>query len=109
MTANRGALLFFLMNDLFRIHTFYKYSLSAFLVVVGRAIDMVEEGKLHFDNIDKDNEKETEEEKEEAPKEIEGEGKEGEDAPEKDKKEGEEGEKKEGEEGEEAPEKEEAP
>ena len=26
-TANRGALLFFLMNDLFRIHSFYMYSL----------------------------------------------------------------------------------
>merc|ERR1712187_94489 len=49
ITANRGALLFFLMNDLFRIHTFYKYSLSAFLVVVARSIDMIEEGRLHFD------------------------------------------------------------
>jgi len=51
ITANRGALLFFLMNDLYRIHTFYKYSLSAFLVVVARAIDMIEEGRLHFDNL----------------------------------------------------------
>lgn len=39
------------MNDLFRIHTFYKYSLSAFLVVVARAINMITEGRLHFDNI----------------------------------------------------------
>jgi dynein heavy chain len=60
-TANRGALLFFLMTDLFRIHTFYKYSLQAFLVVVARAINMVEEGKLHFDlPEDKKEEEETE-------------------------------------------------
>jgi len=37
------------MNDLFRIHTFYKFSLESFLVVVTRAINMVEEGKLVFD------------------------------------------------------------
>jgi len=36
------------MNDLFRIHTFYKFSLESFLVVVTRAINMVEEGKLVF-------------------------------------------------------------
>jgi len=34
------------MLDLCRIHTFYMYSLSAFLVVVRRAINKVEEGKL---------------------------------------------------------------
>lgn len=62
VTANRGALLFFLMNDLFRIHTFYKYSLSAFLVVVARAIDMIEEGRLHFDLPDEKGEDEAEEE-----------------------------------------------
>jgi dynein heavy chain, axonemal len=92
-TANRGALLFFLMNDLFRIHTFYKYSLQAFLVVVHRAIDMVEEGKLHFDLPES-----KDDEEEEAPAEDAGAGEEkpAEDAP----AEGAEGEeKKEGEEG----------
>merc|ERR1712093_949761 len=40
-TANRGALVFFLMMDLRKIHSFYKYSLDAFLVVVTRAIESV--------------------------------------------------------------------
>ena len=41
--ANRGALVFFLLNDLFRIHSFYKFSLAAFVIVVKRAIDLVAE------------------------------------------------------------------
>ena len=41
--ANRGALVFFLLNDLFRIHSFYKFSLDAFVIVVKRAIDLVAE------------------------------------------------------------------
>ena len=32
----------------------YMYSLSAFLVVVKRAIDKIEEGRLKFDNIKDD-------------------------------------------------------
>jgi dynein heavy chain len=40
-SANRGALVFFLMNELNKIHSFYKYSLDAFLIVVKRAIDLV--------------------------------------------------------------------
>jgi len=40
-TANRGALVFFLMMDLRKIHSFYKYSLDAFLVVVTRSIESV--------------------------------------------------------------------
>lgn len=60
VTANRGALIFFLMNDLFRIHTFYKFSLESFLVVVTRAINMVEEGKLVFDAPKDDEEAEKE-------------------------------------------------
>merc|ERR1719421_630883 len=40
-SANRGALVFFLMMDLRKIHSFYKYSLDAFLVVVTRAIESV--------------------------------------------------------------------
>ena len=39
--ASRGALVFFLMNELYKIHSFYKYSLDSFLIVVTRAIDIV--------------------------------------------------------------------
>lgn len=39
--ANRGALVFFLMNDLPRIHAFYKFSLDSFIIVINRAIDKV--------------------------------------------------------------------
>lgn len=48
--------MFFLMLDLNRIHSFYMYSLSAFLVVVKRAIDKIEEGRLRFDNLPNDDE-----------------------------------------------------
>merc|ERR1712194_415836 len=81
-TANRGALLFFLMLDLCRIHSFYMYSLAAFLIVVRRAINKVEEGKLQITmKEEKPEEKEEKpEEKEEKPeeekKEDEGEGEE---------------------------------
>eukprot|EP00930_Biecheleria_cincta_P103951 TRINITY_DN9605_c0_g4_i1.p1 TRINITY_DN9605_c0_g4~~TRINITY_DN9605_c0_g4_i1.p1 ORF type:complete len:4232 (-),score=759.91 TRINITY_DN9605_c0_g4_i1:457-13152(-) len=37
-TASRGSLLFFLMMDLSKMHTFYKYSLDAFVMVVSRAM-----------------------------------------------------------------------
>merc|ERR1719353_1071857 len=40
-SASRGALVFFLMMDLRKIHSFYKYSLDAFLVVVTRAVESV--------------------------------------------------------------------
>jgi dynein heavy chain len=39
--ASRGALVFFLMNELYKIHSFYKFSLDSFLIVVTRAIDIV--------------------------------------------------------------------
>lgn len=39
--ANRGALVFFLMNELYMIHDFYKFSLDSFVIVVKRAIDIV--------------------------------------------------------------------
>lgn len=39
----RGALVYFLLNDLSRMHTFYKYSLESFIVVVNRAIDLISE------------------------------------------------------------------
>jgi len=41
--ANRGALVFFLMNELNLIHSFYRFSLDSFVVVVKRAIDIVAE------------------------------------------------------------------
>merc|ERR550514_1337556 len=39
--ANRGALLFFLLMDLAKMHSFYKFSLDAFMVVVTRGINSV--------------------------------------------------------------------
>merc|ERR1719230_2413237 len=36
--ANRGALMFFLLSDLFKVHTFHFYSLSSFDLVYQRAI-----------------------------------------------------------------------
>merc|ERR1719472_386758 len=40
-TGNRGSLLFFLLLDLAKMHTFYKYSLDAFVMVVTRAVRSV--------------------------------------------------------------------
>lgn len=39
--AARGALTFFLMNELYKIHHFYRFSLESYLIVVTRAIDLV--------------------------------------------------------------------
>ena len=39
--GSRGALVFFLMNELYKVHSFYKFSLDAFVIVVNRAIDLV--------------------------------------------------------------------
>jgi len=39
--ASKGALVFFLMNELYKIHSFYKFSLDSFVIVVNRAIDLV--------------------------------------------------------------------
>ncbi|CAE7303364.1 GSP1 [Symbiodinium natans] len=41
LVANRGSLLFFLMMELCKMHTFYKYSLDAFVMVVTRAVSLV--------------------------------------------------------------------
>lgn len=43
--ANRASLLFFLMNDLVKMHTYYIYSLEAFTTVFYRGIDTVTEKK----------------------------------------------------------------
>merc|ERR1719473_333436 len=40
-TGNRGSLLFFLLCDLCKMHTFYKYSLDSFVMVVTRAVNSV--------------------------------------------------------------------
>merc|ERR1719240_2500018 len=40
-TGARGALLFFLLMDLCKMHTFYKYSLDSFVMVVTRGINSV--------------------------------------------------------------------
>ena len=39
--AIRGALMFFIMNELYKISSFYMYSLETFLDVVIRAIKIV--------------------------------------------------------------------
>eukprot|EP00820_Chromera_velia_P017919 Cvel_27114.t1-p1 / transcript=Cvel_27114.t1 / gene=Cvel_27114 / organism=Chromera_velia_CCMP2878 / gene_product=Dynein alpha chain, flagellar outer arm, putative / transcript_product=Dynein alpha chain, flagellar outer arm, putative / location=Cvel_scaffold3327:4083-17851(-) / protein_length=1557 / sequence_SO=supercontig / SO=protein_coding / is_pseudo=false len=39
--AARGSLLFFLLCDLVKMHSFYMYSLDSFVVVVNRAIDSI--------------------------------------------------------------------
>lgn len=41
--ASRGALVFFMMNELTRIHSYYKFSLDSFIIVINRAIDLVAE------------------------------------------------------------------
>ena len=44
--ANRSSLLFFLMNDLVKVHTYYIYSLEAFTQVFYRGIDSVTKAKV---------------------------------------------------------------
>lgn len=43
--AARGAMLFFLLNSLNKIHAFYQFSLNAFVGVFGRGLDMAPGGK----------------------------------------------------------------
>jgi dynein heavy chain len=42
--ASRGALFYFLLSDLPKIHSFYRYSLESFIEVINRAIDNITEG-----------------------------------------------------------------
>jgi dynein heavy chain len=42
--ALRGAVLFFIMNDLFKVNSFYFYSLNSFVIVFERSIDMAGTG-----------------------------------------------------------------
>lgn len=39
--GSRGALIFFMLNELSKIHSFYKFSLDSFVIVVKRAVDLV--------------------------------------------------------------------
>jgi len=41
-SAERGALIFFLMNELYKIHSFYMFSLRSFIFVIKRSIDKVQ-------------------------------------------------------------------
>ena len=41
--ASRGALVFFMMIELYKVHSFYKFSLDSFVIVVVRAIAIVAE------------------------------------------------------------------
>lgn len=41
--ASRGALVFFMMSELTLIHSYYKFSLESFIIVINRAIDIVAE------------------------------------------------------------------
>ena len=44
--AERGALLFFLMNNMYKLHPFYIYSLNAFVVIFLRGIDLANTSKV---------------------------------------------------------------
>lgn len=43
--ALRGALFYFLLTDICRVHSFYKFSLESYIVVINRAIDNITEKK----------------------------------------------------------------
>lgn len=43
--AQRGALFYFLLTDICRVHSFYKYSLESYIVVINRAIDKITTAK----------------------------------------------------------------
>jgi len=45
--ASRGALFYFLLSDMPRIHSFYKYSLESFITVIHRAIDKISDKKMY--------------------------------------------------------------
>lgn len=66
--AERGALIYFLLSDLAKIHSFYKYSLESFISVMNRSIDEITPDKKMYskDNMLPINENE-EDEKEHVP------------------------------------------
>jgi len=58
MVAERGALFYFLLTDLAKIHSFYKYSLESFVVVIDRAIDSISEKKAAIKEKEEEKKKE---------------------------------------------------
>mmetsp|Transcript_146756 Transcript_146756/g.471049 ORF Transcript_146756/g.471049 Transcript_146756/m.471049 type:complete len:4209 (+) Transcript_146756:103-12729(+) len=79
-TGARGSLLFFLLCDLCKMHTFYKYSLDSFVMVVTRAVNSVtlrkpKEPKKIEEVVEKvaDDDDDDDEDKEEAEEEPQGE------------------------------------
>jgi len=52
--GNRGSLLFFLLMDLCKMHTFYRYSLDSFVGVVSRAVRGVSLVKPKVEKVQKD-------------------------------------------------------
>ena len=48
--AIRGALFYFILSDLPKIHSFYKFSLESFIIVMHRAIDKISQTKLYILN-----------------------------------------------------------
>ena len=48
--AVRGALFYFMLSDMPKIHSFYKFSLESFVAVMNRAIDKISEKKMY--NLD---------------------------------------------------------
>jgi len=45
--AARGALFYFLLSDMPKIHSFYKYSLESYITVINRAIDKISDTKMY--------------------------------------------------------------
>jgi len=49
--ASRGALFYFLLSDLPKIHSFYQYSLEAFITVINRSIDLISTNKIYSGDL----------------------------------------------------------
>lgn len=70
--ASRGSLIFFLMTELYKLHTFYAYSLESFIFVIQRAIkDIAYKWKLKLKAENEENNKKPEGEGEEVQNENE--------------------------------------
>jgi len=50
--ACRGAMLFFLLNSLNKIHAFYQFSLNAFVTVFSRGLDLAPGGRKKKEKVD---------------------------------------------------------
>lgn len=74
--AQRGALFYFLLTDICRVHSFYKYSLESYIVVINRAIDRITVQKEPVAEEEKKEEEQQEEPQEEEKKEEDEENKE---------------------------------